>query len=153
MAIWNPWRRCHRKSEGCMNCYIHKGDAKRGVDTSLIRKTDKFDVPIARKKNGKYKIGSGSMKNVPRNPADSSVGGIGTVPFLCIDCVCIVLQFLCSYCLRFLHDICIFMCISDTVFELVYLIKYGYENNEATHISHRSMCPSISIQQAETDYP
>ena len=85
------------------------------------------------------------MKNVPRNPADSSAGGIGTVPFLCIDCVCIVLHFLCSYCLRFLHDICIFMCISGTVFELVYLIKYGYENNEATHISHRSMCPSIPI--------
>lgn len=61
MAIWNPWRGCHRKSEGCMHCYIHKGDAKRGVDTSLIRKTDKFDVPIARKKNGKYKIGSGSI--------------------------------------------------------------------------------------------
>ena len=53
-----------------MHCYIHKGDAKRGVDTSLIRKTDKFDVPIARKKNGKYKIGSGSMKNVPRDPTD-----------------------------------------------------------------------------------
>ena len=46
MAIWNPWRGCHRKSEGCMHCYIHKGDAKRGVDTSLIRKTDKFDVLI-----------------------------------------------------------------------------------------------------------
>ena len=61
MAIWNPWRGCHRKSEGCMHCYIHKGDAKRGVDTSLIRQTDKFDVPIARKKNGKYKIGSGSI--------------------------------------------------------------------------------------------
>lgn len=61
MAIWNPWRGCHRKSEGCMHCYIHKGDAKRGVDTSLIIKTDKFDAPIARKKNGKYKIGSGSI--------------------------------------------------------------------------------------------
>ena len=93
MAIWNPWRGCHRKSEGCMRCYIHKGDAKRGVDTSQIIKTDKFDVPIARKKNGKYKIGSGSMKNEPRNPADSSVGGIGTVPFLCTDCVCIVYSF------------------------------------------------------------
>ena len=61
MAIWNPWRGCHRKSEGCMHCYIHKGDAKRGVDTSLIIKTDKFDAPIARKKNGKYKIGFGSI--------------------------------------------------------------------------------------------
>ena len=61
MAIWNPWRGCHRKSEGCMHCYIHKGDAKRGVDTSLIIKTDKFDAPIARKKNGEYKIKSGSI--------------------------------------------------------------------------------------------
>ena len=46
MAIWNPWRGCHRKSEGCMHCYIHKGDAKRGVDTSLIIKTDKFDEEV-----------------------------------------------------------------------------------------------------------
>ena len=61
MAIWNPWRGCHRKSEGCMHCYIHKGDAKRGVDTSLIIKTDKFDAPIERKKNGEYKIKSGSI--------------------------------------------------------------------------------------------
>ena len=61
MAIWNPWRGCHRKSEGCMHCYIHKGDAKRGVDTSQIIKTDKFDAPIARKKNGEYKIKSGSI--------------------------------------------------------------------------------------------
>ena len=51
------------------------------------------------------------MKNVPRNPADSSVGGIGTVPFLCIDCVvlfysffahiaygsCMIYAFLCAY--------------------------------------------------------
>ena len=86
-----------------------------------------------------------SMKNVPRNPADSSAGGIGTALYQCTDCVCIVLQFLCSYCLRFLHDICIFMCISDTVFELVYLIKYGYENNETTHISYGFACSSIPI--------
>ena len=52
MAMWNPWRGCHRHSEGCKFCYIHKGDAKRGVDTNQIVKTDQFSAPIARKKNG-----------------------------------------------------------------------------------------------------
>ena len=59
MAMWNPWRGCHRHSEGCKFCYIHKGDAKRGVDTNEIVKTDKFFAPIARKKNGEYKMKSG----------------------------------------------------------------------------------------------
>ena len=59
MARWDPWRGCHRYSEGCKFCYIHKGDAKRGVDTSCITKTDKFNAPIVRKKNGEYKLKSG----------------------------------------------------------------------------------------------
>jgi len=59
MARWDPWRGCHRYSEGCKFCYIHKGDAKRGVDTNCITKTDKFDAPIIRKKNGEYKMKSG----------------------------------------------------------------------------------------------
>ena len=59
MALWNPWRGCHRYSEGCRFCYIHKGDAKRGVDTNQIQKTDNFYAPIARKKNGEYKMKPG----------------------------------------------------------------------------------------------
>lgn len=59
MAMWNPWRGCHRYSEGCKFCYIHKGDAKRGVDTGNIVKTENFDAPILRKKNGEYKMKSG----------------------------------------------------------------------------------------------
>lgn len=59
MARWDPWRGCHRYSEGCKFCYIHKGDAKRGVDTNCITKTDKFNAPIVRKKNGEYKLKSG----------------------------------------------------------------------------------------------
>lgn len=58
MAMWNPWRGCKKCSEGCLYCYIHKGDAKRGVDTSLIVKTKDFDKPIQRLKNGKYKMKS-----------------------------------------------------------------------------------------------
>ena len=59
MARWDPWRGCHRYSEGCKFCYIHKGDAKRGIDTNCVTKTDKFNAPILRKKNGEYKMKSG----------------------------------------------------------------------------------------------
>ena len=39
MAMWNPWRGCKKCSDGCLHCYIHKGDAKRGVNTNDIVKT------------------------------------------------------------------------------------------------------------------
>jgi protein gp37 len=59
MGIWNPWRGCHRCSEGCLHCYIHKGDAKRGIDTNEIVKTKDFDKPIRKKKNGDYSMKAG----------------------------------------------------------------------------------------------
>lgn len=59
MAMWNPWRGCHKCSEGCKFCYIHKGDAKRGVDTNNIVKKDGFTAPIDKNKSGEYKIKSG----------------------------------------------------------------------------------------------
>ena len=61
MGIWDPWRGCHRYSEGCRFCYIHKGDSKRNVDTNKIVKTDKFYYPIEKKKNGEYKMTPGSL--------------------------------------------------------------------------------------------
>lgn len=62
MAIWNPWRGCHRHSEGCKYCYIHKGDAaKKGIDTNNIIKTNNFFAPIAKSKCGDYKIKSGQI--------------------------------------------------------------------------------------------
>lgn len=61
MAMWNPWRGCKRCSEGCKFCYIHKGDAKRNVDTSQIVQTKDFRKPIERYKNGNYKIKSGMV--------------------------------------------------------------------------------------------
>lgn len=59
MAMWNPWHGCHRYSEGCKFCYIHKGDAKRNVNTDIIAKTDRFDAPVQKNKNGTYKIKPG----------------------------------------------------------------------------------------------
>lgn len=60
MGMWNPWRGCHKFSEGCKFCYIHKGDTKRDVDTNRIEKTDSFFAPIKKNKNGEYKMKSGS---------------------------------------------------------------------------------------------
>lgn len=63
MPVWNPWRGCHKYSEGCKFCYIHKGDAKRGVDTNCIVKAKKTDGLIEKYKRGEragqYKIPSG----------------------------------------------------------------------------------------------
>jgi len=59
MTMWNPWRGCKKCSEGCMHCYIHKGDAKRNIDTSKIVKTKNFEKPIEKLKNGKFKMKSG----------------------------------------------------------------------------------------------
>ena len=59
MAMWNPWRGCKKCSEGCRHCYIHKGDAKRGINTNEIVKTTDFCKPVAKQKNGSYKLKSG----------------------------------------------------------------------------------------------
>ena len=49
-CIWNPWRGCHRCSEGCKFCYIHKGDAKRGRNTNEIVKSENFYRMVEKKK-------------------------------------------------------------------------------------------------------
>jgi len=59
MAMWNPWRGCNKCSEGCLHCYIHKGDAKRGINTNDIVKTKDFYKPIEQFKNGNYKMKAG----------------------------------------------------------------------------------------------
>lgn len=59
MAFWNPWRGCKKCSEGCLHCYIHKGDLKRNINTNDIVRTKDFYKPIERLKNGEYKVKSG----------------------------------------------------------------------------------------------
>ncbi len=59
--MWSPWRGCHKYSEGCKYCYIHKGDYKRGIDTNIIAKSKNFDAPILKNKNGEYKMKSGQL--------------------------------------------------------------------------------------------
>lgn len=59
MARWNPWRGCKKCSDGCLHCYIHKGDLKRNIDTNNIIKTKDFAKPTEKLKNGSYKMKSG----------------------------------------------------------------------------------------------
>lgn len=59
MAIWNPWHGCRKCSDGCLHCYIYKGDLKRNVNTNEIVKTKDFNKPIEKLKNGNYKMKSG----------------------------------------------------------------------------------------------
>jgi len=59
MKIWNPWHGCHKLSEGCRNCYVYRGDAKRGIDSTIVTQTKNFDLPIQKKRNGEYKIPPG----------------------------------------------------------------------------------------------
>lgn len=61
MAMWNPFRGCHKIKEGCLYCYTHTGDLKRNIDTNIITKTDSFDYPIKKNKNGTYKLKPGSL--------------------------------------------------------------------------------------------
>lgn len=63
MAMWNPWKGCKKCSDGCRYCYIYKGNAKRGVDTSIIEKTKDFAKPTERLKNGNYNMKSGIVMN------------------------------------------------------------------------------------------
>ena len=59
--MWNPWHGCHKLSEGCRYCYVYRGDARRGIDSSIVDKTKNFDLPIQKKRNGDYKIAAGTM--------------------------------------------------------------------------------------------
>ncbi len=58
--IWNPWHGCHKLSEGCRHCYVYRGDAKRGVDSSFVTKTKNFDLPVRKKRDGTYKLSPGT---------------------------------------------------------------------------------------------
>lgn len=59
--MWNLWHGCHKLSAGCAHCYVYRGDAKRDVDSSIVSQTKNFDLPIQKKRNGEFKIPSGTL--------------------------------------------------------------------------------------------
>lgn len=58
---WSPWHGCTKKSEGCLNCYVYRGDARRERIASITRRTLNYDLPIKKDKKGNYKIPSGKV--------------------------------------------------------------------------------------------
>ena len=61
MTLYNPWRGCHKISEGCKNCYIHSGDSRKGIETNCIVKTEQFDRLVRRNKKGEYVMKSNQL--------------------------------------------------------------------------------------------
>ena len=37
--IWNPWHGCHKKSAGCLNCYMFRRDSLYDKDSNIVSKT------------------------------------------------------------------------------------------------------------------
>lgn len=54
--IWNPWHGCHKKSPGCLNCYMFRRDAKYDLDSNVVRKTKTFDMIIKKHRDGTYVV-------------------------------------------------------------------------------------------------
>ena len=59
-VTYNCWHGCHKKSEGCMHCYVYRRDDSIGKDASKVYKTSSFDMPIRKDHNGNYKYPSGT---------------------------------------------------------------------------------------------
>lgn len=59
---WNPWHGCTRISSGCKHCYVYRQDEMYGAAvSSQCRRTSSFDLPIRRRRDGSWKIPSGSV--------------------------------------------------------------------------------------------
>ncbi len=56
MMVWNPWHGCRKKSEGCLNCYMFRRDEQFGRDSTIIKQTGEFNLPLIKSKRGGYKI-------------------------------------------------------------------------------------------------
>ena len=58
---YNCWHGCHKKSEGCLNCYVYRYDERIGKDSSIVYKTKDFDKPIRRNRKNEYKYPSNTL--------------------------------------------------------------------------------------------
>lgn len=63
-VMWNLWHGCTKISPGCMHCYVYRRDAKYDTDSSIVHKTQNFNLPVrkfrAGAQKGQYKYGSGT---------------------------------------------------------------------------------------------
>lgn len=59
-VTYNCWHGCHKKSEGCMHCYVYRRDESIGKDSTNVYKTQSFDMPIRKDRKGNYKYPAGT---------------------------------------------------------------------------------------------
>ena len=59
--MWNLWHGCHKKSEGCLHCYVYRRDAEFEKDSSIVTKTASFNLPIRRNRQGEWKVPPGTL--------------------------------------------------------------------------------------------
>ncbi len=46
-ASWNPWRGCHKVSQGCKHCYMFRDQTKYGHDPNVVvRSKTTFNDPL-----------------------------------------------------------------------------------------------------------
>lgn len=57
---WNPWIGCHRKSQGCQNCYGEQSFGPSFFDTVQLD-LGNFDLPLQRNSKGQYYIKKNSF--------------------------------------------------------------------------------------------
>lgn len=58
--FWNLWHGCRKYSAGCKNCYVYRRDGKYDIDSTKVRKTKNFSLPVVRGRDGQYKYPSGT---------------------------------------------------------------------------------------------
>ena len=59
-TMWNLWHGCTKTSPGCAHCYVYRRDESVGRDPGIVQKTQNFNLPIRKMRDGRYKIPSGS---------------------------------------------------------------------------------------------
>ncbi len=61
---WNLWHGCTRVSAGCAHCYVFRRDAEFGRDTTQVKKTQAFTLPVRKHRagpeKGRYKYPPGT---------------------------------------------------------------------------------------------
>ncbi|MBQ3376416.1 MAG: DUF5131 family protein [Erysipelotrichaceae bacterium] len=60
MPVWNPWHGCHKKSAGCLHCYVYRRDSMYDKDSNIVTRTNDFNLGIRRHRDGSYYLRPGS---------------------------------------------------------------------------------------------
>jgi len=55
-VTWNPWHGCKKISAGCEHCYVYRIDSRHDKDSSQVKKTLNFDLPVKKKRTGEYRV-------------------------------------------------------------------------------------------------